>query len=70
MAERENNKEVSASERICDMPMSVGKYKIGDVDCEVKVSDHGTYVVVYSTVAGSDAPISGSQVNIPKEIVK
>lgn len=52
------------------MPISVGKYKIGDVDCEVKVSDHGTYVIVYSTVAGSDTPISGSQVNIPKELVK
>ena len=48
----------------------IGTYKIGNVDCEVKVSDHGSYVVVYSTVVGGDTPISGSQVNIPKESVK
>lgn len=67
---KEINKEANASKRINVMPMSVGKYKVGGVDCEVKVSDHGTYVVVYSTVAGSDTPIPGSQANIPKEIVK
>ena len=47
---------------------TVGKYKIGDVDCEVKVADHGDYVIVYSTEAGHDVPISGSQVKINKDL--
>lgn len=69
--EEVNNKQRGECLRkINGMPLPVGKYKVGDVDCEVKVSDHETYVVVYSTVAGSDTPIPGSQANIPKEIVK
>lgn len=52
------------------MPKTIGTYTVGDIECEVKVEDHGSYVIVYSTVAGSDLPISGSQTNIPKEIVK
>lgn len=52
------------------MLKSIGRYSIGDIECEAKVDDHGTYVTVYSTVAGEDIPISGTQINIPKEIVK
>lgn len=51
------------------MVKTIGKFRVGDVDCEVKVADHKTYVVVYSTAAGSDTPIPGSQANIPKELV-
>lgn len=52
------------------MPKSIGRYVVDGVECEAKMDDHGTYVTVYSTVAGEDLPISGSQVHIPKEIVK
>lgn len=52
------------------MPKSIGKYIIDDIECEVKMDDHGTYVTLYSTVVGQDIPIAGTQINIPKEIVK
>ena len=51
------------------MVKTIGKFKVGNAECEVKVADHGTYVVVYSTAAGSDTPIPGSQANIPKELI-
>ena len=51
------------------MVKTVGKYQVGNVTCEVKVADHGTYVVVYSTAEGRDTPIPGSQANIPKDLI-
>lgn len=48
------------------MVEKVGTYQVGGIDCEVKVDDHGDYVVVYSTAADSETPIPGSQVKIQK----
>lgn len=48
----------------------VGKYVVDGIECEVKMSDHDAYVIVYSTVSGQDTPISGSQVKITKDVVK
>lgn len=52
------------------MSKTLGKYEDNGVECEAKVSDHDTYVIVYSTKVGEDIPLPESQIKIPKEIFK
>ena len=46
----------------------VGTCTIGTIACDIKLADHGDYVIIFLTEKGHDVPISGSQARIQKDI--